>query len=113
MTCPVCGEDFKDGIAGKCRRCYNREWEKIHPRKYRRPSNINPCSVCGRSPTVSKGLCETHYARLRRLGKTDLDKPEMWGEMILHPLYSTWDWMHSRKTSPICERWASSFYSGK
>jgi len=50
------------------------------------------CANCF-NPIVAKGLCETHYRRLRKHGSTEQTRPLDWGLKEKHPLYNSWGWL--------------------
>jgi hypothetical protein len=82
------------------------------------------CSVpdCGRK-VVAKGVCHTHYKRLRAHGSALEGKPVARHGLRSHPMYSAWAGMKNRchnqnNTSYpmyggrgiiVCDRWRNSF----
>ena len=46
---------------------------------------------------VAKGLCETHYRRLRKHGSTDQTRSVDLGQREKHPLYNSWGWIRKMR----------------
>lgn len=50
------------------------------------------CTNCYNTITA-KGLCDTHYRRMKRHGSTEQSRPVDWGMKEKHPLYHSWGWI--------------------
>ena len=65
------------------------------------------CNVvgCGK-PHAARGLCESHYKRLRRHGHIDATRPSDWGRRSKHPLYSIWKTLFRNNGGPnVSQAW--------
>lgn len=109
-----------EGGLGLCNMHYQRQY---HGRDMYAPARVvidrsKICDVdgCDRNIFNGRGLCQLHYSRLLRLGKTELDDKFI---RIKHPLYGVWKSMRERCNDKhsegyhnyggrgirVCERW--------
>lgn len=62
------------------------------------------CHIEGcNSPIVAKGLCSTHYKRLKRHGNPLSGRPPNWGKAEKHPLWHSHQW--AKKYNTLCNEW--------
>lgn len=54
------------------------------------------CENCY-NPIVAKGMCETHYRRVKKHGDPNKARPDDWGKREKHPLYDSWCWMRKMR----------------
>lgn len=59
---------------------------------------------------VAKGLCHTHYSRLRRHGHLDDTRPRDWGGRKSHQYFQMWTTRRVEGRRPMCEEWKNDFW---
>jgi len=62
-------------------------------------------------PSVAKGLCETHYAQVKRHGKLGSNRPADWGGREKHPAYKAWRGLLRYYRLDMCPTWVENFWS--
>lgn len=62
-------------------------------------------------PAEARGLCNTHYMRLRRHGSTGQTRPADWGSKEKHPSYRGWCGLRRSHMDDIPANWANDFWA--
>lgn len=57
---------------------------------------ICSCENCY-NKVVAKGMCETHYRRVKKHGNPNTARSADWGKREKHPLYDSWCWMRKMR----------------
>jgi len=59
----------------------------------------------------ARGLCQKHYVRFKKHGRTEQTRPFDWGNKEKHPLYQTWCWhRRSANVAKMCQEWYDDFW---
>lgn len=70
------------------------------------------CGVIGCSaPVVARGLCDSHYRRLKRHGHTESTRAEDYGKRSAHPAYSSWKAIRRSYGTEIPKEWKTDFWA--
>lgn len=95
---------------GLCAACYYRE-KKNGDLAYKPKRSRGLCSIDGcASPTIAKGLCETHYRRVRRHGVAEHERYDRWGHKEAHPMRDVHYYIVRTYRSEVCGEWKSDFW---
>jgi hypothetical protein len=62
-------------------------------------------------PEIAKGLCRTHYMRVKRHGNVDEGRPDDWGKREKHPAYSAWCNLRRYHLLDMQDSWREDFWA--